>query len=160
MVTLEQVRMGAAPEMFPRQVLDRCVDALDLFAAGFHGNQDAIWIAEAGLRATCVDTDHEKLGAMVLAYPEGWEYVHGDAYAYIATTRRTWDVVTVDCPTGHFDRCAALAPRFCELANRAVVLGSRVSPALALPEGWKVTQRLHRSHYAGGTYWTVIEHVE
>lgn len=155
-MTLEQVRGNAAPDIYPRHVLEPCLDALVLFAAGFHGSQDAIWCAEAGLQATCVDLNHERLGEMVLAYPEGWEYVHADAYAYIARTLRTWDVVTVDCSTGAFDRCAALASTFCGLANRTVVLGSRAAPELDLPDGWRVTDTMKRTDYRGGTFWTVI----
>jgi hypothetical protein len=160
MVTLEEVREKAAPDTFPRHVLDGCDTGLVLFAAGFHGCQDAIWLAEAGVRATCVDVDHGKLGEMVLAYPEGWEYVHGDVFAYTSGAwerSQTWDVVTIDCPTGAFERCARLASRWCDLARQTVVLGSVRDPELRVPGGWSVTETVHRSDYKGGTYWTVLQ---
>ena len=157
MVTLEQIRRGAGERLYPRHALAGCEDALVLFAAAFHGQQDAIWIAEAGMRATCVDLDGEKLNEMVLAYPEGWEYVTGDAFQYALMTERTWDVVSIDCPSNLFERCAELLPMWCLLARKAVVLGCGTDTDLAAPEGWQITDRVHRSRNYGGTYWAVIE---
>lgn len=157
MVTLERVRASASPRLFPRYVLNGCHDALVLFAAGFHGAQDAVWIAEAGMQATCVDVNHKMLGEMVLAYPEGWEYVHGDAFVYAENTERRWDVVTVDCPTSLFDRCASRVELWTTLAQRAVVLGTGIGTEVDPPAGWRVTEVLPRSLFQGGVYWTVLE---
>lgn len=156
MVTLEQVRAKAAPELYPRQVLVGCESALVLFAAAFHGRQDAVWIADAEMQATLVDIDHEKLGEMVLAYPEGWEYVHGDVFDYCTRTERMWDVVSIDPPTNLFDRCEQLLSLWVLMANKAVVLGMDDRPVVA-PHGWQLTEVLRRSNFAGGVYWQVFQ---
>lgn len=142
---------------YPTDLLERCDTALILFAAGFHGAQDAVWIADAGLGATCVDHDAAKLGEMVLAYPVGWEYVPKDVWLYAGMTNRTWDLVSIDCPSGAFDVCAEQLDRWCALANRAVVLGCGQNTDVNPPEGWKITDVRKRSEFAGGVYWAVIE---
>lgn len=157
MVTLERVRANANPDLYPRRVLEGRNSALVLFAAGFHGAQDAIWINDAGMTATCVDVNHKMLGEMVLAYPMTWEYVHGDAFEYAELTERQWDVVTIDCPTSLFDRCSEELPLWCALARRAVVLGTGIGTEVDPPAGWKVTEVVPRSRFQGGVYWTVIE---
>jgi hypothetical protein len=157
MVTLEQVRYEAAGEVFPVAALEDCETALILFAAAFHGRQDAIWMADEGLTGTCVDSDAEKLGAMVLAYPQGWEYVVGDAYVYAQQTRRRWDVVSVDAYTNQFQRAADQLELWCSRANRSVILGTGVATKVEPPAGWQVTDVLQRSMYQGGVFWTVLE---
>jgi hypothetical protein len=158
-VTLDQVRAGAAERLYPRDRLEGCATALVLFAAAFHGQQDAVWMAEAGLTATCVDVDAEKLGEMEQAYPDGWEYAYGDAFSFAAASarRRSWDVVSLDCPSSLFDRCAELLPLWCHLARRAVILGTGTGTVVEPPAGWRFTERLRRSTFLGGVYWTVVE---
>lgn len=156
-MTLEMVRAGAAPGLYPRHVLDGCETALVLFAAAFHGQQDAVWMADAGLKATCVDVDAARLNEMAVAYPDGWEYVVGDAFEYAMLTERRWDVVSVDCPTNLFGRCAEMLPVWCLLAGRAVVLGTGVGTEVDPPGGWRITGTVPRSQFQGGVYWTVIE---
>lgn len=157
MVTLAEIRDEPTGALYPRDLLHGCESALVLFAAGFYGKQDAVWIADAGLTATCVDTDDEKLGAMVLAYPEGWEYVHADCFTYASMTERCWDVVSVDCPTNLFDRCAGALPLWCELARKAVVLGCAKDTGILAPTGWAMTDLRYRSSFQGGVYWAVFE---
>lgn len=157
MVTLETVRKSAAPHTFPRHVLDGCATGLVLFAAQWHGKQDAIWLAEAGIKGTCVDTNADRLAEMATLYPDGWEYLAEDVFEFATMTERMWDVVTIDCPTNLFDRCAGWAAKWCSLARWAVVLGSGGAPELDLPMGWRVSETLQRSSFAGGVYWTVLE---
>ncbi len=159
MVTLDEIRSPEATALYPSSVLEGCETALVLFAAGFYGRQDCVAIEEAGLRATCVDTDHEKLGAMTMAYPAGWEFVHGDAYEYARLTERTWDVVSLDPFTNQMQECATRLPLWCALARRAVVLGSDGRTSFIVPNGWTVAGEYPRSAFNGGTYWTVIERV-
>jgi hypothetical protein len=155
-VTLDSIRaQGSAP--FPTEALEGSTTALVLFAAAFHGRQDAIHIADANLTATCVDTDAHKLGEMVLAYPERWEYVTGDAFEYALRTERQWDVVTLDPPSNLFQDCADRLPVWCRLARRAVMLGTGKTTRVEAPEGWAVTGTLWRSVFLGGVYWTVLE---
>ena len=157
-MTLEQVRAGGSPALYPRHVLPGCDTALVLFAAAFYGQQDAVWIAEAGLTATCVDLDHNKLEEMRDAYPDDWEFVAGDVFEYVSRTNDRWDVVSIDCPSNLFAHCAAFVPVWCILARKAVVLGTGREPFTA-PPGWQVTERLYRSSFKGGTYWAVLEPV-
>jgi hypothetical protein len=154
-VTLDTIRaQGSAP--FPTEALEGSTTALVLFAAAFHGKQDAIHIADAGLTATCVDTDAKRLGEMVLAYPEQWEYVTGDAFEYALITERQWDVVSVDCPTNLFDKCEEWLSVWTMLARRLVVLGTD-DRMLEPPDGWELVEIRYRSGFNGGTYWAVLK---
>lgn len=157
MVTLEDVRAQSAPELYPRHVLVECSSALVLFAAAWHGKQDAVWIADAGLTATCVDLDADRLDEMEAAYPDGWEFVALDVFDFAVLTENQWDVVSIDCPTNLFDRCSDFLPVWCLLARRAVVLGSGEFTVVLPPAGWEITEQLRRSSFNGGVYWTVIK---
>ena len=145
---------------FPAARLAGMSDALVLFAACWHGRQDAVFVADAGLTATCVDHDDRKLEQMASMYPESWEFVAADVFQWTsawATAGRRWDVVTIDCPTNLFDRCATLTGRWCELARRIVVLGCSPTTIIQPPDGWTVVDRMRRSDYRGGVEWAVIE---
>lgn len=152
--SLDDVRVEADRELYPRRVLAGCETALVLFAGAFFGRQDAVWIHDAGMRATCVDV--RPLDAMAALYPAGWEFVEADAFEFCERSGGQWDVVSVDCPTNLFRRCAESLPLFCDLARRAVVLGSDGSRVVA-PAGWVVTETRQRSSFRGGVYWDVIE---
>jgi hypothetical protein len=157
-VTLDDVRAGAAPNLYPRHALVGCTDALVLFAAAFHGQQDAVWMAEAGVVATCVDTDQVKLAEMKDAYPTDWAYETADAFEFaIAAANWRWDVVSLDPPSNLFGRCAKLLPIWCRLARRVVILGTGKDTVIDEPEGWKVSACVRRSNFLGGVYWTVLE---
>lgn len=157
--TLEAIRDAEGGELYPRHVLIGCETALVLFAAGFWGRQDAYWVAEAGLRATCVDTDGERLEQMRALYPGGWDFAEADAYAFAEATGQMWDLVSIDCPTNHFERCADLVPLWCEIARQAVVLGTNRQLAREInpPAGWEKTEIRYRSDFAGGVYWATLE---
>lgn len=148
-----------ADASFPSRVLAFGESALVLFAAGFYGKQDAYWVADAGMQATCVDVDADRLDAMAAVYPTDWDFIEADVYSWIEHAVGQWDVVSVDCPTGHFERCAERLPQFCRLARRAVVLGAGAEhAALFPPEAWRVSDVVHRSDYApGGVFWAVVE---
>lgn len=156
-MTLADVRADALREIFPTEKLVGMETALVLFAASFMGRQDAVWVEEAGLVGTCVDNDQEALDAMEGLYPADWEFVHSDAYEFTLATDRQWDVVTVDCPTGYFDRAAAYLATWCAVARHVVILGSE-KDAPPAPFGWKLTDTIHRSDYIpGGVWWSVYE---
>ena len=157
--TLDAIRDEAGRDLYPLRVLEGCETALVLFAAGFHGRQDAYWIAEAGIRGTCVDHDADKLGEMAAVYPRGWTFIPADVYEYAEATGEMWDVVSIDCPSNHFERCAALVPLWCNLARKAVVLGANRESASTVRRspGWAMTELRRRSDFAGGSYWAVLE---
>ena len=158
-LTLSDVR-DRADGTFPVDVLDSCSTALLLFAAGFHGQQDGIFVADAGLTGTCVDIRPQRLHEMAEIYPASWEFVVDDAFDFVSETRRRWDVVSVDCPSGLFERCAAMIDVWCSLARHAVVLGTSLDVSRSLrewPDQWQMTSILRRSNFAGGTYWLVLE---
>lgn len=156
-LTREGIRDERAGEAFPQNLLIGCKTALVLFAAGFFGKQDAFWVAEAGLTATCVDNDEILLRQMQEMYPPDWCFLPDDAYVYIVETKRRWDVVTVDCPSGHFARCAQMVDQFCRVAYHGVVLGTGINTKVEAPEGWEITDKRRRSDYDGGVFWTVLE---
>mgnify|MGYP003694197939 CR=1 FL=1 len=77
-----------------------------------------------GCRATCVDNDVKALALMRDAYPDDWNFIVGDAFEFPKTTRKMWDLVTVDVYTSDFDRAAQMTQEWCDMARRAVVLGT------------------------------------
>ncbi len=147
------------PMNFPVELLKNGDTALVLFAAGFRGIQDAYWIKEAGMNATCVDDDPVKLGEMAPLYPEDWEFVLADAYNFAlkGTERRQWDIVTADPFTYDMDKCARFIREWCRLARKAVVIGTKVDTYVEAPDGWKVTSTVKRTDYDGGVYWKTLE---
>lgn len=153
-MTLKVRDMTCGP--YPVDVLVGCETALIVFAAAFGGLNDAAWIADAGLTATCVDNDPEKLDRMWLEYPDAWEFVCMDAYEF-ASVDRQWDIVSLDPFTNDFNRCADNIEAWCRLAKRTVVIGTGRDTILEPPTGWKVTRSLFRTSYEGGVYWKVLE---
>lgn len=151
------VVVTVAQGVFPSDVLVGCDTALVIFCAAFGGKQDAHWIAEAGLTATCVDEDGKKMDEMWRAFPEHWEFVTADAYEFAAHSDRQWDVVTLDPFTHDFERCADCIEMWCRLARRAVVIGTGNETVVEVPAGWQVSAVLRRSDYQGGVFWTVLE---
>jgi hypothetical protein len=144
-VTLDEVRAGAAPAIYPRHILVGCETGLVLFAAA------------AEVATTCVDLDGDKLDEMRAVYPEGWEFAQADVFEYAAAADRKWDVVSLDPPSNLFDQCDTLLPLWCLLANRAVILGTGKNSRVGPPPGWGVSERIRRSGFFGGVYWTVVE---
>lgn len=145
---------------FPRSLLKPGDSALVLFAAGFHGAQDALWIADAGLEADCVDIDDRKLDEMAAEYPATWRFTAMDVFDFAEAAEAAgerWDVVSIDCPTNLFDRCAEHMKLWCALARKAVILGVGQATEVAMPPGWRTTDIRQRSGFAGGVYWLVAE---
>lgn len=154
-VTLDDLRDLDAGAAYPGFVLDGAETALVLFAAGFLGRQDAYWIADAGLRARCVDEDAEKLAEMRDLYPADWSWRAADVWSW--SDPKVYDVVSLDPWTQDFQRCADMVGKWCSLARRAVVLGTGVTTTVLAPTGWQVTDARKRSDYDGGVFWTVLE---
>lgn len=154
---LEQIRQDGDTS-YPRELLDGCGDALLLFAAGFLGRQDGIWIADAGLTAVCVDVRASLLHEMAAVYPADWQFVCADIYQLIDRGELPpADLVSVDCPSGHFQRCADLLDKLCALARRYLVLGCGCDTEVFPPGGWTLLERRYRSPFAGGTYWAILQ---
>ncbi len=155
---LQDVRSPADGESYPRDILADCRTALILFAAGFYGRQDGYWIAAAGIAADCVDVDADRLEVMRRIYPDDWTFMTGDVYGFMPhLADGEWDLVSVDCPTGHFDRCAEMIAEFCAKSRRYVVLGTGARTALEAPAGWTLLERRYRSDFKGGVEWAVLE---
>lgn len=145
------------PYRFPRDVIRGAKTGLCMFAAEWHGRQDAYWLAEAGVRTTCVDMNGVKLEEMRRVYPDGWEFVESDVFEFKSDQR--FDVITLDPYTGEaMERCHQLMPRWCGMANLAVIMGSTAEQVVSVaPRDWDVTGRLVRSDFGGGVYWTVLQ---
>lgn len=157
MTTLAEVAGAGRGNVYPTDVVEGCETALVLFGAGFLGAQDGHWLAAAGVAGTVVDVNPDTLDRMERIYPDTWTFVCTDAFAFTERTAARWDVVSVDAPTSLFDACAGLVGRWCKLANRAVVLGSGEGTRVWEPDGWEITDRIKRSDFRGGVYWTVLE---
>lgn len=153
----ELIRSEADGQAYPREILSECRDALVLFAAGFLGRQDAFWIADAGLNAVCVDYRHEALADMQELYPAEWVFLQADIYRQPRHWETEADLVSVDCPSGHFERCADLVGLWTQMARKYVVLGTGADVEIEVPAGWRLNERRFRSDFAGGTYWAVLE---
>lgn len=153
-VTLNEIRRERGP--YPSKLLRGCENALILFAAGFHGEHDGIYVHDAGMTATCVDVNETLLSEMRDVYPPDWEWVLGDAYNFALKTNRTWDIVSVDPPSNGFLLCGHLMPLWCRLARKAVIVATGWEQEVTVPEGWKFKEVIHRSSFLGGVYWTVV----
>lgn len=141
---------------FPHAALEGCETALILFASGFLGDNDARWIRDAGLVATCVDTNEEKLYAMAAMFPPSWEFVARDAYD-VSWIDKQFDVVSLDPWTNEFQACADNLEAWCGLARHRVIIGTGHDTTFVAPAGWRVTNVRKRSDYAGGVFWTLLE---
>jgi hypothetical protein len=152
--TMSEVRDD--PQRFPRSALPDSGTALCVFAAEWHGRQDAYWLAEAGLQTTCVDLNAQKLDEMKRIYPDDWEFVTEDAFAYLPAG--TFDVVTLDPFTGDpMERCHRDLKHWCGMANLTVIMGSTASQRIPKgPPGWRITDIVTRSSFGGGVFWTVL----
>lgn len=155
-LTLDDVRI-LDDHNFPHHLLAGCHTALVVFCAAFLGRQDAVWVADAGLQATCVDADQEKLDQMWALYPDGWEFCCDDAYQYAEQTDRQWDIVTLDPFTQHMARCADNIAAWCRVARHAVIMGTGLETLVRPPNGWRVTERRRRTSHDGGVFWTILE---
>ncbi len=140
---------------YPTWVIAGCETALVIFAAEFGGMNDCAWIVDAGLRATCVDNNPDKLEALRDLYPDDWSYICTDAYSLPSTIR--YDVVSLDPFTNQFDRCAGHIDLWCQIAKRAVILGTGTDTQVMSPAGWIQTDCVKRTDYQGGVFWTVLE---
>lgn len=157
--TLEQVRDPDGPCGYPVDLLAGCKTGLVLFAARWFGRQDAFWIADAGIDATCVDVDEKRLHEMERIYPFGWEFAAADAFEYAEFARsegRKWDVVSLDPFTDLFGRVNDHVDLWCSLASRLVVIGHAVDMRPVAPSGWHVARRSRRSDFRGGVYWSAL----
>lgn len=148
-----------AEGLYPRWVLNDASDALVMFCAGFHGMQDAYWVYEAGLLATCVDSDAVRLGEMEAVYPADWGFVASDAFEFIddaVGTGMRWDVVSLDPFNDLMDECVRYLPKLVEVARQTIVLGTETHTRLRAPDGWGLAESLRRSDWGGGIYWKVL----
>ena len=145
--------------MYPREALRGLRTALVGFCAAFLGRQDCAWIEEAGLTATCVDPDADRLDEMHELYPEQWSFVRDDVYRYAQTLYvfgYQFDLVSLDPPTNQFTRCADNAdsgarwPAAWSCSVRGVTPLS--APRTAGRSAPRTTARTSR----GGVYWTTL----
>ena len=156
----EEIRDLEAGAAYPGYLLEGCETALVLFAAGFLGKQDALWIAEAGLGAVCVDEDETKMLDMAKLYPRDWMFVVADVYGFAHKALHSqWDIVSLDPWTRDFQKTADHIQLWCDLARRGVILGTGWNTKVEPPDGWKLTDVRKRSDYDGGVYWTILEPV-
>jgi hypothetical protein len=138
-VTYQELSRQARP--YPAFLLDRCHTGLALFAAGFHGWNDAIHFARAGMRGDCVDIDGKRLNEMRAAYPDDWGFTCADAWQYAEQARAagvSWDAVSVDTFTGGAMRRALDSlPLWCAIANRVVTVTYVKPNEYIVPDGWR-----------------------
>jgi len=157
--SLEQIATQARP--YPVPMLRGAESALVLFAAAFLGHNDAIHFAQqSGLRATCVDTDAERLEEMRALYAKcpGWEFVEADAWTYAEAARRedvTFDVVSLDPFTGDaMERVLQSLELWTALANDVVIVGTDAGiPDDLIPYGWVSWGYVNRS---AGAEWLIL----
>lgn len=160
--TFEDIEDLYCGSVYPGKTLATSKTALCLFTAAWLGRQDVYWLAKQGLTGTCVDEAGERLERMRELYPEGWEFVTGDAYEYAQAALeegRQWDVVNLDPWTTQFSRCAELLDTWTTLARKVVIMGFGNYRAVRPegPEGWTRTHDIMRSDFRGGVWWLVFQ---
>lgn len=147
-------------DIYPTETLSGLATAFVGFCGGFDGRQDCAHIAASGLEAVCVDRSAARLEGMRDLYPSSWRFIEADVYEY-ADQRYAqgarYDVVSLDPYTNQFQECADHVELWCSLARVAVIMGTGRQTTLKRPSGWDEHERLRRSGYQGGTYWTVLE---
>lgn len=126
---------------FPRHLLPRGGTALAVFSAGFWGWNDVIYLQQAEMAVTCVDTNQDRLWEMAKLYPAGWVFHVDDAWHYAecaASEGHKWDVLSVDPWTQTIQKALDDLPLWCALANQLVVIGCLMNePPPEPPESWK-----------------------
>lgn len=138
--TLEHVAMQARP--YPTHLLEGCETGLCLFAAAFLGHNDAVHMAEAGLRVTCVDIDNERLMEMRRIYTDDlWKWAVFDAWEFAEWShgnKHRWDAVSVDTFTGDaMRRSLDSLDLWCSLARKAITVTHVNGEPYQAPEGWR-----------------------
>jgi hypothetical protein len=158
---LDDVRQDAAASLYPGDRLSGLRSALMGFCAAFHGAQDCVWVADAGLPAvTAVDIDERRLSEMSAIYPATWGFIASDLFIFAAgryAEDASYDLVSLDPPSDLFQTVADLTGLWCGLADRLVVIGTGRHTLLEPPPGWDETDRITRSTRTGGVYWSVLE---
>jgi O-antigen/teichoic acid export membrane protein len=175
--SLDEVRKSADPQSFPTDAVAGAHSAACFFAAAFHGRNDALFLADAGVAdVLCVDVDAEKLGAMREIYPPAWRFVVGDAYAAAEDLRarsERVDVVVADAWQSDADRALDALPLWCAVARRCVLVTipkpwldeRRLAPDAAAVAKWlgerhgtafRVESLHRRADWSGGVWWLVV----
>lgn len=152
--TLEHVAQQARP--YPAHLLEGCETGLCLFAAAYLGHNDAVHMAEAGMRVTCVDKDANRLYEMENLYPVNWTFRAADAWEFASEEVETYDVVSVDTFTGDAEtRSLGSLNLWCSLATKAVTVTITTAKTYLVrtPEGWKSSLYPR----AASVYWLVLE---
>lgn len=140
---------------FPRHLLPRGGSALAFFSGGFWGWNDVIYLQQADMTVTCVDTNKDRLWEMARLYPGGWSFCVDDAWEFAREhAGEEWDVVTVDPWSQTILTALEDLPLWCSLAKQLVVIGCLMDePTPEPPDGWKVWV-LPRNERVG---WLVME---
>lgn len=162
MGALDTIRDENGAHIYPQDAIAGCATGLALFCAAFLGKQDCVWIADAGITATGVDIDQDRLDEMEPHYPIGWTFEQADVFEYAArryAEGATYDLVNLDPPSQLFDETADLMELWTGLADRVVVIGARRPDSITPPAGWQDTAWTFRSSRNGGCYWVVLEPV-
>lgn len=117
------------PNTFPKDLLQDCESGLCLFGAGFYGANDAIHMFKAGMRdVTIMDTDRQKIAAMVKMYPHEWYFLGHDVFDWLESIvdyykdPYLWDIVVVDPPLSLIHDVCANLDKFLALASKYLVL--------------------------------------
>lgn len=135
--TFRDVSAQARP--YPSYLLGDKVTALALFAAGFHGWNDVVHFARAGMRCECVDVDEQKLLEMQAIYPDTFEFTVEDAWRFAEKHVGVdqWDVVSVDPFLGDAAEAAwDSLYLWVGLARHLLTLTVTTDTHLNVPEGW------------------------
>ena len=144
---------------YPTDLLARYETALILFAAGFYGKNDGAWIADAGIKATCVDSDKTTLREMKRHYPKDWLFVHGDAFKWATDCPYQYDLLSIDPPMQYSMSCLVYLEQWEKLAKKTIVLGTQRSTIIdwdlnpAHP-GWAVDEVMYRNE---DSLWLVLQ---
>lgn len=113
--------------------------ALALFAAGFHGWNDAVHFARRGLPCECVDLDQRKLLEMQAIYPDDWEFTVADAWEFAEKHSgiEQWDIVSVDPFLGDAaEKAWRTLYLWVSLARQLLTLTVTSDAHFNVPEGW------------------------
>ncbi len=175
--TLADVLREADSASFPSAEIRGATSAACFFAAAFHGRNDAVFLADAGVSdVLCVDVDALRLAQMREIYPADWRFVVGDAYTAAQDMRARGekvDVVIADAWQSDADRALEALPVWIAIARKCVLVtvtkdwldARRLAPDAAAVEAWLRerhgapirAESLHfRAGWTGGVWWLVL----
>jgi hypothetical protein len=150
-------------ETFPTYILkyESDIRILDLFCAGFYGENTTLKVIELCKTYTGIDIDNEKIITMQDIYKNKYNkarFITNDVYEYLRAGNEQYEIVISDQPTNQNNRIIEELPLISKMAIKYMVISTNIQTIPQMPRGinkFYLQSFWYRSEYLGGTYWAV-----